>query len=160
MCLKITIRKILFNGNGKNWDQIIPSNSPRARGTTPKFRKERIHREEFFKSVNLMSAIRVRPDLRKEHETKPCNKKDAPAEQHGHGEKCLKAENTDKATFYCPIEAKATPAPTSKSPEEREFVVDFRASMHMRTRLQFHHLESFAKNMDIPMSVSAAKSHT
>ena len=34
----------------------------------------------FFKSVRLMSAIRVRQSLRKGHKTKPCNKKDAPAE--------------------------------------------------------------------------------
>ena len=32
------------------------------------------------KSVNFMSAIRALPDLRKEHQTKLCNKKDAPAE--------------------------------------------------------------------------------
>ena len=42
-----------------------------------------------------------------------------------------KLKNTDKATFYSPIEARATPAPTSKSPEERELVVDSGASMHM-----------------------------
>ena len=45
-----------------------------------------------------------------------------------------KLKNTDKATFYCPIEAMATPAPTSKSPEAREFVVDSRASMHMLSK--------------------------
>ena len=33
--------------------------TPRAPGTTKKFGKERVHREELFKSVNLMSAIRV-----------------------------------------------------------------------------------------------------
>ena len=37
----------------------------------------------------------------------------------------------DKATFYSPIEARAMPAPSSKSPEERDFVVDSGASMHM-----------------------------
>ena len=36
-----------------------------------------------------------------------------------------------KAAFYCPIEARATPAPTSKSLEELEFVVDCGASMHV-----------------------------
>ena len=40
-------------------------------------------------------------------------------------------KNTDNATFYSPIETRATPAPTSKSPEERELVVDSGASMHM-----------------------------
>ena len=47
------------------------------------------------------------------------------------GEKNHKLNNADKATFYSPVEVKAMPAPTSKSPEEREFVVDFRASVHV-----------------------------
>ena len=48
-----------------------------------------------------------------------------------------KLNNKDKATFYSPIESKETtemiaaPAPTSKTPEERAFVVDSGASMHM-----------------------------
>ena len=42
--------------------------------------EERVHREESFKSVNLRSAIRALPDLRKGHKTKPCTRKDAPAE--------------------------------------------------------------------------------
>ena len=49
----------------------------------------------------------------------------------GLGEKCLQFQKNMKATFYCPIEARATPAPTSRSPEEREFVEDSGASMHM-----------------------------
>ena len=83
VCLKITIRENLFYGKKENWNQITPSNSPRVRGTTSKFGKERVHREELFKSVNFMSAIRALPDLRKEHKTKRCTKKDAPAESHG-----------------------------------------------------------------------------
>ena len=42
--------------------------------------------------------------------------------------------NTDKATFYSPVEPRAMPAPTSKLPEEREFVVDSGASMHMLSK--------------------------
>ena len=61
-------------------DQIATSNSPRARGTTSKFGKRRVHREKLFKSVNLMTAIHALPDLNKEHKTKLCSKKDAPAE--------------------------------------------------------------------------------
>ena len=45
-----------------------------------------------------------------------------------------KLKNTDKATFYSPIEAMATPAPTSKSPEEREVVVDSGPSMHVLSK--------------------------
>ena len=76
-----------------------------------------------FKSANLTSAIRALPSLRKGHKTKPCTWDLA--------KNVKKLKNTDKATFYSPIEAKTTPAPTSKSPEEREFVVDSGASLHM-----------------------------
>ena len=39
-----------------------------------------------------------------------------------------KLKNADEATFYSPIETELAPAPTSKSPEEREAVVDSGAS--------------------------------
>ena len=42
-----------------------------------------------------------------------------------------KLKNEDKATFYSPTEAWVMLAPSSKKPEEREFVVDSGASMHM-----------------------------
>ena len=42
-----------------------------------------------------------------------------------------KLKNADKAMFYSSLEARTVPASTSKSPEEREFVVDSGASMHM-----------------------------
>ena len=42
--------------------------------------------------------------------------------------------NWIKNMVYSPIEARATPASTSKLPEEREFVIDSRASMHMLSK--------------------------
>ena len=39
-----------------------------------------------------------------------------------------------KPHFYSPIEARATPAPTFKLPEEREFAIDSRASTHMLSK--------------------------
>ena len=45
-----------------------------------------------------------------------------------------KPKNSDKTTFCSPIEVRATPALTSKLPEERELVVDSRASMHMLSK--------------------------
>ena len=42
-----------------------------------------------------------------------------------------KFKNADKTTFNSPIKARVMPAPTSKCPEEREFVVDSGASVHM-----------------------------
>ena len=85
--------------------------------------------------MNFTSAIRALPDLRKGHQTKPYNKKDAPAEKHGNWRKMsTSSKNTDTSLFYSSTEARAMPAPTSKSPDEREFVLDSKASMHMLSK--------------------------
>ena len=57
---------------------------------------------------------------------RPCTKKGAPAKQRGIWRKIVtnKLKNSDRTTFYTLIEAKVMLAPTSKKPEEREFVVD------------------------------------
>ena len=52
----------------------------------------------------------------------------------GLGDNFYKLMYTDKATFYSSVEARTTPEPTSKSPEELEFRVDSGASMHMLSR--------------------------
>ena len=54
-----------------------------------------------------------------------------------------KLKNSDKASFYAPIEARVMPAPTSKRPEEREFVVDSGASVQMMSKK-----ESNSEEMD------------
>ena len=41
VCLKILIGEKVFYGKLENWDQIAPLHSPRVRGTTSKFGKER-----------------------------------------------------------------------------------------------------------------------
>ena len=46
------------------------------------------------------------------------------------GQKCIKFEEHERATFFSPSENRCLPASTLK-PEEREFVVDSGASMHM-----------------------------
>ena len=61
---------------------------------------------------------------------RPCSKNDAPAEHHG----IYKLKNSDKATLFSLIEEKVMPAPTSKSLEDQEFVVDSGASMHMMSK--------------------------
>ena len=55
----------------------------------------------------------------------------------GFGAKCLQAQKTlTTLRFFSPIQARETKemiaatAPTSKIPEEREFIVDFGASTH------------------------------
>ena len=57
-----------------------------------------------------------------------------PQSSMGFGKNIYKLKNSDKATLYAPIEARVMPAPTSKRPEEREFVVDSGASMHTMSK--------------------------
>ena len=53
----------------------------------------------------------------------------------GFGENIYQLKNSDKAAFYIPAEAKVMSTPiTSKRPEEREFVVDSGASVHMMSK--------------------------
>ena len=59
-----------------------------------------------------------------------------------------KLKNADKSTFYSLTEAWVMPALTLKKPEEREFVVDSGASMHMLSKkgLSSGELESLRKS--------------
>ena len=58
-----------------------------------------------------------------------------PQTSMGLGEKRLFcSKQKDQATCYSPTEAWVMPAPSSKKPEEREFVVNSGASMHMLSR--------------------------
>ena len=60
----------------------------------------------------------------------------------------FKLKHADKATFYFPIEARTTPAPTSKLSEEREFVIDSGTSMHMLSRrdLSSEHMDTLRRS--------------
>ena len=60
-----------------------------------------------------------------------------PQRSMGFGEFFYMLKNSDKTMFYTPIEDKAMSAPTSKSPEDRESVVDSGASMHMLSKKRF-----------------------
>ena len=63
---------------------------------------------------------------------KPSGKSGAPSEQPGTWQRMsTSSKNEDKETFYSPTEAWVMPAPSSTNPEEREFVIDSGASMHM-----------------------------
>ena len=53
----------------------------------------------------------------------------------------LKLEETEKATFFSPTNEWCLPAPSVIKPEERAFVVDSGASMHMVSRKDFNSAE-------------------
>ena len=66
-----------------------------------------------------------------------------------------KLKSADKVTFYCPIVASATPTPTSKSPEDREFVVDSGTSMHKLSKkdLSSEEMETLRRSRTSPVVV-------
>ena len=110
-----------------------------------KSRKKRVHREVSSISVGLMSVILARPSLRRGHLAR---RKMRPQSSMGLGENIYKLKSADRTTFFSPVEVKATPAPTSKLPEERKFVVDSGASMHMpsKTDLSSDELETLRRS--------------
>ena len=124
--------KISYKERRKFWIKSHRQILQRHVAPLKKLGKERVHREASFKSLNLTSPIRGLLDLRKEHRTKFCTKKDAVA--WNLAKNVNKLQNTDKATFYSPFEAWVMPAPSSTKPEERELVVDSGASMHMLSK--------------------------
>ena len=90
-----------------------------------KIRERRVHREESFKSVNLMSVVLARQNSGKDHMRRPCTKKDALAELRGIWRNIFPSSKMrTKLRFTLPLKPRVMPAPTSRRPEEREFVVD------------------------------------
>ena len=53
----------------------------------------------------------------------------------------LKLKEKNKAAFFSPSENRCLPAPSTLKPEEREFVVDSRASMHMISKKDLNSAE-------------------
>ena len=72
---------------------------------------------------------------------KPQGKRVRPAKQRGTWRKpFISSKNKDKTTFYSPVEAKV-PVFISTSPDERMFVIDSRASMHMLSKRELSSAE-------------------
>ena len=133
--LKILIRQSLFYVNNENWDRNRPSNFPKAPGTKSVFWKEKVHRKGLSHSVRLMSVVLARPNSEKDHMRRPCTKKDAPAKQRRIWRTNFTSSRIQTGLrSFSPIEAKVMSAPTSTRPEEREFLVESGASMHMMSK--------------------------
>ena len=68
-----------------------------------------------------------------------------------------KLKETDKTTFFSPTNERSLPAPSAIKPEEREFVVDSGASMHMLSRKDLNSAElETVKLSESPTTVVAA----
>ena len=106
--------------NKENFDRSTPSNSPKALAPNS-HSGQRVHRVVSSKNVRFMSVVFAHRNSRKDHMRRPCTKKDAPA-------------RIRTKLLFSSGELVAMPAPTSKRPEEREFVVDSGASMHRMSK--------------------------
>ena len=119
----ILIRKNLFSGKKENWDQITPLNSPWQ------------HMKK--RGVWASWAQSVRAWVWGEDTGRHLAQwKKRPPSSMGLGEMCLQAHKYGQS-YVLSVEARAMLAPTSKLPEDREFVVDTGASMHMMSKKGF-----------------------
>ena len=66
MYLKIPIQESLFHVKEVNWEQNTPSNL-QEHLAKKNSGKERVHRKDLSKSVNLMSVVLARQNPRKDH---------------------------------------------------------------------------------------------
>ena len=73
------------------------------------------------------------------------------------GKNILKVKEKDKTTFFSPSENRCLPSPSNLQPEEREFVVDSRASMHMISKqdLNSAELETLTKSCSPTIVITA-----
>ena len=132
-----------------NWDQDTPSNSPRAPGTKLKIRERKGPSRGTLQKCEPHERSPCAPNFgERSHEETLHQERCAPQSSVGFGENIYKLKNADKATFYTPIEARVMSAPTSKSPEEREFVVVSGApNAHEQKRLK--HSEKVRNPMEV-----------
>ena len=77
-----------------------------------------------------MSVAPMLQNLRIVHKKRQSGKSKVPAKQRGSWPKMFKLKEHERAAFFSPSENRCLPASTLK-PEEREFVVDSGASMHL-----------------------------
>ena len=140
----------------------LVSQSGKSRGSPMQKVLESIQRVRFTKSTQRQASIREkkRPSLGKvnvkvPYQRSPCalNFEDKAHEETERQQRCarIKAwnlarninqlEGNDKAAFYFPAEELVLPAASTKEPEEREFVVDSGASMHMVSKRDLNSAE-------------------
>ena len=103
-------------------------NARRLLRVTLKF-ETKILRSDTFAQVNLISVTPMLPKLKIGLRKRQSGKSKVPAAWKL-AKSVLKLKEKNRATFFSPSENRCLPASTLK-PEEREFVVDSGASMHM-----------------------------
>ena len=110
---------------------ILRKNSDMQNQLTCKFHETKILRSDTFAQVTLISAAPTLQKFRIGLRKRQSGKSKAPAKQRGSWPKvCSKLKEQERATFFSPSENRCLPTSSLKT-EEREFVVDSGASMHM-----------------------------
>ena len=101
----------------------------------------KILRSDTFAQVNLISVSPTLQNLRIGLKRRQSGKSKVPAKQRGSWPKISsKLKEKQKTTFFSPLENRCLPA-SSLEPEEREFVVDSGASMHMISKKDLNSAE-------------------
>ena len=91
--------------------------------------------------MNLISVAPTLQNLRIGLRRRQSGKSKVPAKQRGSWPKTLKVKEQERAAFLSPSENRCLPAPSTVKPEEREFVVDSGASMHMISKKDLNDAE-------------------
>ena len=125
-------------GHKKFWDQLAACKSRKTHYVTFKNSGKQGSIAwclVWFSAPVLRSAVRTLQNLRVGLRKRRKDKSDAPAETRGEWtQSILKIKEKDTSTCFSPIEVWCFLAPSVTKPEEGEFVVGSRASMHMLSR--------------------------
>ena len=122
----------------KSWDQF----EKYLRYVKQVSRKRKDHRQEKYKLKILISEVPTLWNLRTGPMKRLKDNSDAFEARHGTLPKHIyKLKEKDKATFYSPAEEWVPRAASTKELEEREFVVDSGASMHMVSKRDLNSAE-------------------
>ena len=119
----------------ESWDQVDEYDSQKLHSVMLTSEKIKVHRlvKKQVKLPHLRSPYAVKFEDRSREETER-------QERCARGDACrlaksiFKLKETDKTTFFSPTNEWSSPASSTIKPEEREFVVDSGASMHMLSR--------------------------
>ena len=136
MYLKILIRENLFYVNLEYWDRNTPSNSRKAPGTNPKNSGKKGSIARCYPKVCASWAKSLRAKIWGKITWGDLAR--ARKAAWDLAKNIYNLKNSDKAAFKILGQERVMPAPTtSKRPEEREFVVDSGASIHMMSKKEF-----------------------
>ena len=131
-----------FHGRAqKSWDQTDEYDSQDLRCVKQTSEKTKVHRPTEYKSNFFINAIPTLWNLRTDLTRRLKDKSDVPAEMRGDLPRLSISSKKRKTAFCSPTDEWILPATSTIKLEEREFVVDSGASMHMVSRKDLNSVE-------------------